>query len=69
MVVRERWFVKRGVDWVRLSLLVQIVILFICFKELLCIDKVQFWFSRVLCSGVSYPFHEVMKTAAYVFMI
>ena len=42
IVVRERWFVEREVDWVGLSLLVQIVILFICFKELLCIGKIQF---------------------------
>ena len=69
IVIRGRWFVKRRVDWVELSLLVQVVILFIRLKELLCIGKVRFWFPRVLCSRVSYPFHEVMRVAAYVFMI
>ena len=49
--------------------MVQILVLFICLKELLCIGKVQFWFPRVFCSEVSYPFHEVMRMAAYVFMI
>ena len=69
IVVRERQLIERRVDWIGLSLLVQMVILFICFKKLLCIGKVQFWFPRVLCGGVSYPFHEVMRTAAYVFII
>ena len=40
MVVRERWFVERRVDWIELSLLVQVVVLFIRFKDLLCIGKV-----------------------------
>ena len=69
MVISGRWFVERRADWVRLSLLVQIMVLFICLKELLCIGKVRFWFPRVLCSRVSYLFHEMMRMAAYVFMI